>query len=158
MILFAPQPLQEQHHHENFDCGNEKKNLWLQHYALRNQTCGASRAFVCVDEMQHIQGYYALAAAEILHGDAPGNLKRNMPNPIPAVVLGRLAVNLTVARQGIGRGLLRDAFLRARQAAEHIGIRAMIVHAINDEAKAFYMQYGFRESPIHPLTLITPLP
>ena len=158
MILFAPQPLQEQHHHENFDCGNEKMNLWLQHYALRNQTCGASRVFVCVDETQHIQGYYALAAAEILHQDAPGNLKRNMPNPIPAVVLGRLAVNLPVARQGIGRGLLRDAFLRARQAAEHIGIRAMIVHAINDEAKAFYMQYGFRESPIHPLTLITQFP
>nr|WP_298641171.1 GNAT family N-acetyltransferase [uncultured Cardiobacterium sp.] len=155
--MFAPQPLQEQHHHENFDCGNEKMNLWLQHYALRNQTCGASRVFVCVDEMQHIQGYYALAAAEILHKDTPGNLKRNMPNPIPAVVLGRLAVNLTATRQGLGRGLLRDAFLRAQQAAEHIGIRAMVVHAINDEAKAFYMQYGFRESPIHPLTLITPL-
>jgi predicted N-acetyltransferase YhbS len=79
---------------------------------------------------------------------------RNMPDPVPVIVLGRLAVDSTFHGQGIGTGLLRDAVLRIVQAAEIAGIRAILVHAISEGAKRFYEKYGFASSPVDPLTLM----
>lgn len=158
MILSAPEPIRQAHIHEHFRCGVPMLDAWLQYRALGNHQSGASRVFVSVDNGNRIQGYYALAAGEIAHQSTAGNIRRNMPDPVPVVILRRLAVNLEAQGRHLGRGLLRDAFLRAAQAAEHIGIRAMLVHAIDDKAKAFYRQYGFVESPLNPLTLMMKLP
>lgn len=154
MKISAPQPLCPAHITEYFDCGVPVLDAWLQHRALANHLGGASRVFVSVDEDKRIQGYYALAAGEITHTEASGAIRRNMPDPIPVVILGRLAVNRVAQGKQVGRGLLRDAFLRASMAAEQIGIRAIVVHAKDDESKAFYRRFGFVETLINPLTLI----
>ncbi len=118
---------------------------------------GASRTFV-VCEGDIVIGYYCLSAGSVSRDSAPGNLRRNMPDPIPVVVLGRLAVHLDWAAQGIGRGLLKDAVMRTAGVAKEIGIRALLCHAISSDAKAFYLQFGFLESPLHPMTLMMPIP
>ena len=157
MKLFTPEPICAEHLTDDFDCGVAVLDAWLQHRALANHQRGASRVFVCVDEHKRVRGYYALAAGEITHSESPGNLRRNMPDPILVAILGRLAVDRNVQGKQLGRGLLRDAFLRASLAAEQIGIRAMVVHAIDDSSKAFYRRYGFVETPVNPLTLIVKL-
>lgn len=157
LSINSPVSIDETHRFAGFDCGNIALNVWLEQRALSNHQKGASKVFVSVDENNAIQGYYALCAGEINHAALPRTFRQNMPNPIPVVVLGRLAVNQPVQGKQLGRGLLRDAFLRAQQASENIGIRAVVVHAIDDSAKAFYLQYGFVETPIHPLTLIMSL-
>jgi GNAT superfamily N-acetyltransferase len=85
---------------------------------------------------------------------SPGRVRRNMPDPIPVMVVGRLAVDREYQGRGIAQGLLRDAVLRTIQAAEIAGIRAILVHAISEEAKRFYLRHGFVESPVAPLTLM----
>lgn len=155
--LTPPVPLDEGHHGDTFDCGIPALNDWLKQRALANQHNNVSRVFVSLDEHRNIRGYYALCAGEIRHESLNAKMRRNMPNPIPVVVLGRLAVDIRVQGRQLGRGLLRDAVLRAQQAAQHIGVRALIVHAKNPAAKTFYQHYGFCETPIDPLTLILPL-
>ncbi len=100
-------------------------------------------------------GYYALAVGAVAHADAPGRIRRNMPDPVPVMVIGRLAVDRTVQGQAIGSALLRDAVLRTLQAAEIAGIRAILVHAISESAKRFYEKRGFVASPVEPMTLMT---
>lgn len=154
MKLSAPELLQADHITDHFDCGVPLLDAWLQQRALANHQRGASRVFVTIDEHKRVQGFYALAAGEITHAQAPGTIRRNMPEPIPVVILARLAVNRSAQSKQIGRGLLRDAFMRASLAAEQIGIRAMLVHAKDDKSKRFYQRFGFVETPINPLTLI----
>jgi len=101
-----------------------------------------------------VVGYYALAAGAVLQGTAPGNIRRNMPEPIPVAVLGRLAVHTDWTGQGIGAGLLKDAVLRTVQLAEQMGIRALLCHALDERAKQFYLHHGFIESPVEPLTVM----
>ena len=108
---------------------------------------------VC-DERQNVIGYYALAAGAVSHELVPGSMKRNMPDPIPVAVLGRLAVHADWAGLGIGRGLLKDAVQRTLQAAEQIGIRVLLCHAIDDSARAFYMKHGFIKSPVDPMMVM----
>jgi GNAT superfamily N-acetyltransferase len=107
---------------------------------------------VCVGKK--VVGYYTLAAGAITHAEAPGRIRRNMPDPLPVMVLGRLAVDKSFHGQGVGTGLLRDAVLRIVQAAEIAGIRAILVHAISEAAKRFYEKYGFVTSPVDPLTVM----
>ena len=102
-------------------------------------------------------GYYALAAGSIHQEDAPGKIKRNMPNPIPAIVLGRLAVHSQWEGQGIGKGLLKDAVFRSVEISKIIGVKAMLCHSIDEQAKNFYVKYGFLQSPLNPLTVMLPL-
>ena len=119
---------------------------------------GASRTYVvCVGPK--VAGYYTLAAGAVAHGEAPGRviIRRNMPDPVPVVVLGRLAVDKAFHGQGVATGLLRDAVLRVVQAAEIAGIRAILVHAISEAAKRFYEKHGFVESPADPLTVMIPV-
>ena len=126
---------------------------WLLRRALQNQVSGASRTYVVCDG-QNVVGYYSLAAGSVAIVEAPGSVSRNMPDPIAVIVLGRLAVRVDYERQSIGTGLLKDALLRCLNTAEHVGVRAMLCHALSDKAKRFYVSHGFIESPINALTLM----
>ncbi|MDP1821865.1 MAG: GNAT family N-acetyltransferase [Archangium sp.] len=156
MSLTAPAPLDDSHELDEFRCAEPDLELWLKRRALRNQKDGASRTFVVCDGLR-VVGYYALAAGSVLHAQAPGAVRRNMPEPIPVVVLGRLAVDAEWSGKGLGRGLLKDAVLRSLRLAEDLGVRALLSHAINAGAKAFSLHHGFVESPLDPLTVMLPL-
>jgi GNAT superfamily N-acetyltransferase len=104
-----------------------------------------------------VVGYFALAAGAVDVVATPGKFRRNMPDPIPVIVLGRLAVDSAVAGKGLGRALFRDSGLRALQAADIIGVRGLLVDAISDEAKAFYLALGMTVSPLSPMTLMITL-
>src|SRR5262245_8471230 len=154
--LGAPELLAPAHNVSALDCGIPSLDDWLKRRALTNQGSGASRTYV-VCRGQAVVGYHALAAGSIEHSEAPGRLKRNMPVPIPMMVLARLAVDRSVQGQGLGAGLLRDAVLRVMQAADVVGIRGMLVDAIDGTARAFYERHGFRRSATFPLKLMITL-
>lgn len=156
MNLQAPESLTAQHDVTSFCSGVETLDRWLQHRALKNQMSGASRVFAVCDG-NHVLAYYALASGAVAVESASGRFKRNMPDPIPVVVLGRLAVDQTLHGKGIGRALVQDACRRVLQAASAIGIRGMIVHALSSEAKAFYEHVGFDSSPLDPMMLMVTL-
>lgn len=155
-MLTAPTLLQEAHDLSRFSCGNATLDDWLRRRARSNQISGASRSYV-VCEDNRVVGYYCLSSGALTATDAPGGLRRNMPDPIPMTVLGRLAIDQNWQGKGVGVALLQDAVLRSRQAAEILGIRGILVHAISEEAKAFYERYGFTSSPQTPLTLVMSL-
>lgn len=157
MRLIAPCPLRDDHRIDDFQCSAPELGKWLLERARQNQATGASRCFVVCDEQQAVIGYYALAAGAVSHAIAPGRIRRNMPDPIPVIVLGRLAVHVDFAGQGIGQGLLKDAVQRSLQTCEQIGARALLCHAFDERAKAFYLKHGFVASPIHSMTLMLPL-
>ena len=148
-----PEPLSPHHLLDDFDSGEASLDEWLKRRARANELEGASRTFVTAASNRAV-GYYSVAASAVLHRVAIGKLRRNMPDPVPIVLLGRLAVDRHWQGQGIGADLLRDAVLRTVAAAQSIGIRGLIVHAISDAARAFYEHYGFRVSPIEPGTLM----
>lgn len=157
MALSAPSSLRDEHLLDDFHCSAPELTRWLLERARQNQASGATRCFVACDEQLRVVGYYALAAGAVSHESVPGRIRRNMPDPIPVIVLGRLAVHADMAGQGIGQGLLKDAVQRALQTAEQVGVRALLCHAIDDAAKAFYLKHGFIESPIHDMTVMLPL-
>jgi GNAT superfamily N-acetyltransferase len=154
--LRAPEILTPEHDLADFACGEASLDEWLRRRALSNQESGASRTYV-ISAGAKVIGYYALAVGAIAHGDAPGRIKRNMPDLIPVMVLGRLAIHRDYQGQGIGAALLRDAILRTLQAAKIAGIRAILVHAISEAARKFYEKVGFRPSPVDPMTLMITL-
>lgn len=156
MTVAAPEPLAAHHDVESFVSGVEGLDQWLKRRALRNQASGASRTFVACEE-HRVQAYYALASSAITVDAAPGHFRRNMPDPIPVVVLARLAVDRSQQGQGLGRALIRDAGQRVIQAADTIGIRGVIVHALSTEAKAFYERIGFEPSALDPMILMVTL-
>lgn len=156
MILTAPTPITADHDTDSFICGVDSLDHWLKKKALKNQQTGASRTFV-VCEKKRVIAYYALASSAVAEVVATGRLRRNMPDPIPVVVLGRLAIDQSFQGQGIGRALMRDACLRVSSAADTIGIRGMLVHALSAEAQAFYKNIGFEPSPLDPMTLMVTL-
>lgn len=153
MSLTAPQPLHDGHHLDTFCCIEPELENWFKQRARKNQQDGASRCFVVCDDNM-VAGYYALAAGAVLHAQAPGNIRRNMPDPIPVVVLGRLAVHTDCQGRGLGAGLLKDAVLRSLRLSNEMGIRALLCHAISETAKQFYLHHGFIESPGEPMTLM----
>lgn len=156
VTLSAPEPLASHHDVGAFASGVESLDMWLKRRAMKNQTTGASRTFVAC-EGARVMAYYALASSAITADDASGHFRRNMPNPIPVVVLGRLAVDQSLHGKGLGRALVRDAGHRVMQAADTIGIRGMIVQALSTEARAFYERVGFDPSPLDPMLLMITL-
>lgn len=151
MPLTAPEPLNPAHDLTDFRCDAQPSlEDWLKRRALANQQSYASRTFVVADG-HRVVGYYCLAAGAVQNNQAPGAVRRNMPDPV--IVLGRLAVHTDHAGQGIGAGLLKDAVLRALRLSSEIGARAMLCHAIDAPAADFYRKYGFIESPTAPLTM-----
>jgi predicted N-acetyltransferase YhbS len=154
MKLHAPQPLTADHQLNTFNCGETSLDEWLKRRALLNQSNRASRTFVVVDESQLVMGYYALAAGAVHHQDATRSIRQNMPDPIPVMVLARLAVDIRTQGMQLGAGLLRDAVDRSLAVAKNTGVRALLVHALHERAKQFYLYFGFQASPVHPLTLM----
>ena len=152
----APEPITASHHTESFACGIPVLDEWLRRRALKNEVTGASRTFVICQDRQ-VVGYYTLATGSVEHRDAPGKIRRNMPNPIPVMVLGRLAVDQEQQHAGLGRGLLKDAVLRTLTVSQHAGVKALLVHALSEDAKRFYTRSGFLESPFDPMTLMIAL-
>ena len=154
--LRPPERLTSAHEFDDFDSGSPRLDDWLRRRASRNEAEGASRTYV-VCQGTRVAAFYCLANGAVLHGGAPGRVRRNMPDPIPVMVLGRLAVDRRFQKRGLGRALLRDAVLRTLQAAEIAGVRALLVHAQDEPARVFYQRSGFLASPVDPLTLMLPL-
>jgi len=149
----TPQALTTSHDLSLFDCGVPALDNWLRQRALKGEQSGASRSYVvCIG--QRVVGFYCLANGAITHTQASGNIRRNMPDPIPVMVIGRMAVDQYWQNSGIGRALIRDAIQRTVQAAALAGIRAILVHAMSEPACVFYEQCGFHRSPVEPMTLM----
>lgn len=156
MTLSPPAPLADHHELAEFNSGVPELDDWLRRRARANQAGGASRTFVLC-EASRVVAYYALASGAVKQPEAPGRFRRNMPDPIPVAVLGRLAIDQGYQGRGIGRALVRDAGLRLLSAAEILGIRGVLVHAISDDARAFYEAVGFLPSPSDPMMLMVGL-
>jgi GNAT superfamily N-acetyltransferase len=149
----APERLSSEHELDDFACGVPALDEWLKRRARRNEEEGASRTFV-VCAGRRVIGYYSLAAGSVLHAIATGKTRRNMPDPVPVILLGRLAVDRQWQGKGIAADMLSDGVLRILGAAQTVGVRAILVHAISEEAKQFYEKHGFRASAVEPMTLM----
>jgi len=152
--LSAPQPLLTDHFLDQFACGEADLDEWLKRRAMSNQLSGASRTFVVADQDKRIYGYYAMAAGAVAHQMATSSVRRNMPDPVPVMVLARLAVDHRAQGIKLGASLLQDAVNRAVAVSQNAGVRALLVHALHDRAKQFYEHYGFQASSVHPMTLM----
>lgn len=148
MSFRSPRPLLAADTVSTFDCGAESLNNWLRTRALKNETTGASRTFVSIDsETETVAGYYCLSASSLLLEAAPGGVRRNMPDPIPVILIGRLAVDEVFKGKGLGASLLQHALLKGLEASRIIGARAFIVDALDDDAERFYSKFGFALMP-----------
>ena len=154
MNLQSPALLTQDHQVHAFDCGEAVLDEWLKRRALANNISGASRTFVVADDHLEVMGYYALAAGAVTHQESNRAIRQNMPDPIPVMVLARLAVDVRAQGMKLGAALLRDALQRCIQVSQNAGVRALLVHALNDKARQFYEHYGFKATPSHPMTLM----
>ncbi len=152
--LSAPQPLTAAHRVDDFSCGEPALDEWLERRAMANQASGASRTFVVADQDNRVYGYYAMAAGAIAHRLATGGVRRNMPDPVPVMVLARPAVDTRAQGLELGGAMLQDAVQRAVVVSQNVGVRALLVHALHDRAKQFYEHYGFQASPVDPMMLM----
>jgi ribosomal protein S18 acetylase RimI-like enzyme len=153
----SAEPLNREHVFDDFDCGSPALNEWLRKHALASQASDSARVYVSTElDSQVVAGYYALAAAQVEPQNATSRLGKGQPKhrPIPVVLLARLAVDLEHQRAGLGRSLLRDALARTLAAGERIGVRALLVHAKDDDAQEWYRQFGFESSPTDPLHMV----
>ena len=156
MGIGAPGPIADTLDFKSFDCGDPALNDWLQRRAIKKDSSGASRTFV-VCEDNAVIGYYSLAVGAIARDETSGKVHRNMPDPVPVMVLGRLTVDADWQGKGIGIGMLKDAIQRTIIVSEQAGIRALLVHALTDKARSFYQHWGFHESPTNDMTLMITL-
>ena len=149
-----PRPLQSTDDLTGFESGEESLDAYLRHRALANHVRDLARCYVSVDAASDsVIGYYTLSAVAVERAEVPGKARRNAPDPVPAVLLGRLAVDVRAQRSGLGRYLVRDAVLSTLAAADRIGVRVLIVHALGEPAAAFHRQFGFEPSSTDPLHL-----
>lgn len=152
--VLRPRPINSTDDVSGFDCGEPSLSDWLRHRALRNERGGASRTFVAAEgEAGIIAGYYCLSASSLRSEDATGALRRNMPNPIPIILIGRLAVDSRFQGIGLGASLLQDATVKSIEASRLIGARALLVHALSESAASFYRRFGFVPLPGRAQTL-----
>ena len=153
--LNRPEPLGAHHQVGAFDCGAPALNEFLSRHAVGNHQSGTAKTYVATTDNHSAVGYYSLAASQILYADAPTRLQKGAPrHPVPVVLLARLAVDRGWQGKGLGAGLLRDAIVRVLAAAEGVGVRALLVHAKDDAAKAFYQRYDFTPLPSYPMHLV----
>jgi GNAT superfamily N-acetyltransferase len=154
MNLLLPEPLSQHHKLDTFSCGEIVLDDWLKRRAFANQVSGATRTFVVPDADHIVLGYYALAVGAVAHQAATRAIRHNMPDPVPVMVLARLAVDTQAQGIKLGAALLQDAVNRAVAVSQNAGVRALLVHALNDRARQFYEHYGFQASSAHPMTLM----
>jgi GNAT superfamily N-acetyltransferase len=151
--LNAPALLDKNHQVAGFDCGKPPLNDFLVKYALQNQASGGARTYVLA-RGQRVIGYYSLAPASVSPEEAPTRVTKGQGRyPVPVILMARFAVASSEQGQGFGKALLRDALRRALSGSEAIGGRAFLVHAKDEEARAFYLKFGMDESPTNPLHL-----
>ena len=151
--IAAPRLLEAGDETQDFDCGVDVLNGWLKKRAMPNHLSGASRTYVATAG-KRVAAFYCLSAGSTLYASAPGAIRRNMPEPIPVLVMGRLAVDVRFQKRGAGPMLILHAIERARELAKSAGIRALMVHAKDEQAAHFYKRFSFIESPLEPLTLM----
>jgi predicted N-acetyltransferase YhbS len=157
MKLQEPIPINKKVLTEGFFSQETQLDEWLKKRALKNEQLMASRTFVVCGEDNKVVGYYSLAVGSVLHAEVAGKIKRNMPDPVPVMILGRLAVDKKVQGKGLGSALIKDAVLRTLQASKIAGIKAILVHALDEKAAIFYENRGFKRSPMSPLILLITL-
>lgn len=148
----SPEPLGQPHLVSDFESGEPALDDWLKRHARQAQSAGSSRTFATTTDGAMVVGYYALAATQVEPSVATTRPLKGEPQrrAIPAVLLVRLAVDHRHQGAGVGHSLLQDAVLRALQAADSIGVRAILIHAKHERARAWYRQYGFESSPTDP--------
>ena len=137
-----------------FDCGNPALTTWLRKFAWLNQQADSAKTYIAVRE-NRVAGYYALTAGSVLKCESPERIAKGLANhPVGVVLLARLAVDVTQEGKGLGKALLFDALKRIEEAADIVGVRAVMVHAIDDRARRFYEHFNFDRSPIDPFQLM----
>ena len=150
-----PRPILASDDISKFFCKHESLDDWLKNRALKSEGRSARTYVVCKGGI--VVGYYCIATGAVRNSEAPGKVKRNSPDPIPIMILGRLAVDKHFEGQRIGSGMLKDALQRIVQVSDAVGCRAVLVHAIDDDARTFYEKYGFIEFPTGTKTMYLPL-
>lgn len=149
-----PRPIEATDNTTDFVSGEESLDRYLADRALTNHLADLGRCYVCMDaETDKVLGYYTLSAVAVEHSDLPGKVRRNAPNPVPAVLMGRLAIETKAQGSGLGRFLVRDAILSTLAAADRIGVHILLVHALHEQAATLYEKLGFKRSPTDPLHL-----
>lgn len=153
--LSKVEPISESHDVSQFDCGaHESLNHWLKRFALTNQNNESARTYV-VHRSGSVVGYYSISAGSVSVEEAPSRVAKGLArHPIPVILLARLAVDRDEKGTGLGKALLKDALLRIAHAADIVGARAVLVHAIDEQARKFYQHFGFEASPLHELQLM----
>jgi ribosomal protein S18 acetylase RimI-like enzyme len=158
----APRPIEEGDAVAGFTCGKPPLDDFLKQRALKNEGKASRTYVVCStfgEDAGAVVAYYSLAAGAVSHEEVPGWARRNMPNPVPVIVLARLAVDCDHQGKGrgVGKALLKEAIKRSLEASRTIGARALVVHAIDDEAVSYYAQFGFQRFPTDSRTLFLPI-
>lgn len=154
----APEPLSSGHNLADFSSSEPSLNEWIRKKALKNHSAGISRVYViCTEDSNRVIGYYCLSTGSVQRNTAPGTYRRNAPESLPVIVLGRLAIDQAYSGQGLGVALLKDAIFRTKNIAQQVGVRALIVHALNEDVQNFYTKFAFDPSPVNPLVLFYPI-
>lgn len=152
-LLSSPAPITKEHATATFDCGVDPLNEYLRRYALVNHQNRSARTYVAL-RADRLVGYYTLANGSVSHDEVPARVAQGLAKyPVPVTLLARLAVDTSEKGKGLGRGLLKDAVLRAFQSSELVGSRAIVTHAKDEAAKAFYQRFQFLPSPLNELHL-----
>jgi GNAT superfamily N-acetyltransferase len=156
----AVEPLEPRHEVDRFECGREQLDRWLRAYAGQGQRRDTARTFVvCRTEETEVVGYYTLVASQVEYAEATSGVRRGTSKhfPIPVCLIARLAVDRSEQGAGLGRSLLLDALRRTDRASRSVAMRAVLVHALDEEAAGFYERFGFKAASVEPLTLMVPL-
>ena len=146
--LTKPEEISRKHEIAAFTCERDSLDDWLKNQALKSNSAGDSKVFVILEEGGEVIGYYAISAGSVSRKEATRKIGANAPDPVPMALIGRLAIHKNHQRQNIGSALLRDAILRIAQAAEHMGIKGIMVHALDDDSAKFYAERGFQPSKV----------
>lgn len=156
MACSRPEPLRGKHVLEGFDCGEESLNTWLHRYSRHAEAAGTARTFVTTSDGERVVGFFSLTVGQVQPEDATVRLLKGQPTdrPVPVVILARLGVDRAQQGRGLGRSLLQEAMLRFNNLAEHAGVRGLVAHALDEDARSFYLRFGFELSPTDRLHLI----
>lgn len=156
----AVEPLERHHDVDRFECGREQLDHWIRAYAGQGQRRDTARTFVvCRAGKVEVVGYYTLVVSQVEQNEATSAVRSGTSKhfPIPVCPIARLAVARSEQGIGLGRSLLLDALQRTESASRSVAMRAVLVHALDEEAAAFYMRFGFRPASAEPMTLMVPL-